>query len=131
MSIHINYNLHTQGYNPTAKRGTTATGGFAMPDMKDTSVTETDESESRAGDKIDVDENGMIQNHLRAQVKMLPAGIGMTAAEFVKYHEDRTAKIVFDFGEDGSVRIKEGLSKADYLRAKQSLMEMELWRQGK
>ena len=128
MSISVSNDLHTQSYIPAIKKNNSETSSFTIPDMNDTTVT--DVSESHASSKIGIDDNGMIQNHLRSQVQMLPAG-WMTDEELMKYQEERTAKIVYDFHEDGTVTIKEGLSKADYLRAIEGLEVYYRWLRGK
>jgi hypothetical protein len=117
MSNSISNNLNTQYYSTTQKKNKPETSSFT--------ITKMDEKEL-----ISDEELINFQNELKSKARMLPKGVGMTGEEFLKHIESTTAKIVFEFGQDGSIRIKEGLSQADYRRAELALRDIEFWRRG-
>ena len=117
MSIGINSNLQGTSHYPVAKKAKTGTGTFSIPT--------NNEDEENA-----VDLSGIFRSDWRSVIQQLPDGIGMNDAQLIAKIEERTANIVFDFGDDGSVTIRQGLSRYDLARAQAALRELELWRQG-
>lgn len=127
MSISINNNPHTQSYHPAAKSGKTTTDAFNLPEPQDMPVAEA--FEARASGKMSDEEFAIYQKQFISQARMLPPEI-MNGNRLLEFQEANTAKIVFEFGEGGSIRIKEGLSPEDYARAKATLRDIEFWRSG-
>ncbi|UQZ89463.1 hypothetical protein C4J81_09730 [Deltaproteobacteria bacterium Smac51] len=84
---------------------------------------ETAVNEENSSTEFYVEASGVVHNSSGTQIQSLPEGFGLIGDEAIKYLENRGAKIIFDFGEDGSVSIKKGLSTEDYLRAKRTLEE--------
>lgn len=129
MSISINNNVHNRAYQQAAQKNKFNASTFFIPFVEE---AETSSSEISKDDDIGIpliDENGIIRQEVLSKARMLPPDIinGNRLQEFI---ENNTAKIVFEFGQGGSIRIKEGLSQADYLRAKSTLRDIEFWRNG-
>ena len=127
MNINTISNLHSQSYNQIMKRNSVETENFTMPNMDEQSPVEASNPYSKK--ELRDEDFSFIYNDLTSRARMLPPEI-MNSNSLLKFQEAHTAKIVFEFGEDGSIRIKDGLSQADYASAKKALSDYEFWLNG-
>jgi hypothetical protein len=129
MSIAISNNLQTQYYSPTVKKEKAEAGNFTIPETNEPEPEPFDVSDAHSKGIISDDEFRIFQNDLLSRARVLQ-GIGMNDEQLLAWHEARTAKIVFEFGDDASIRIKPGLTKAEYDLALETLKEIEYRRRG-
>lgn len=127
MSISINNNPYIQNYTTVAKSGK-PTDVFALPNEQDLSTA--GDSDSTASNRITEIDYEEVQEFLRTKAKALPDGFGMTGEEAEEYLKNMGAPILYEFNEDGSTSIKEGLSHAQWLLAKKNLAKMQPFKPG-
>lgn len=71
---------------------------------------------------ISITENGVLEG---AAARALPDSILASSEKNLAGIIDKGTKVLFEFGEDGSINIKPGLLQKDYLRAQATLREWE------
>lgn len=69
-----------------------------------------------------ITENGVLQG---VTVKALPEEILARSEQHLAKIKEKGTKVLFEFGDDGSISIKPGLPMEDYLRAQITLREWE------
>lgn len=127
MSISINNNPYIQNYTTTVGNRK-PTDVFALPNQQDLSTA--DDSDSPVSNLITMVDYEEVQEFLRTKAKVLPEGIGMRGEEVDEYFKNMGAPILYEFNEDGSASIKEGLSQEHWLLAKSNLAKMQPFKPG-
>ncbi len=84
-------------------------------------------ADSSGAPSVKVTKDGVIEG-LTANV--LPEDIVMKSEQNLAKIIERGTKVLFEFGEDGSVSIKPGLFHEDYLRAQACLLQWEIHKPG-
>ena len=76
---------------------------------------------------VSITENGVLEG---VAVRALPESILAKSGQHLAKIIEKGTKVLFEFGEDGSVSIKPGLSMEDYMRAQAALREWEMHEPG-
>ncbi len=126
MITSINNNLYNPNYTTAARSGKSA-DVFALPNQQDISATD---SELPVNDRITMVDYEEVQEFLRTQAKALPDDIGMVGERANEYFKNQAAPILYVFNEDGSVSIKEGLSRELQILALKNLANMQPFKSG-
>lgn len=88
---------------------------------------EADSSNAENAAGISITENGVLEG---ATARALPDSILASSKKNLTDIIDKGTKVLFEFGEGGSISIKPGLLREDYLRAQATLREWEIHEPG-
>ena len=127
MSISITNNPYIQNYT-TVTKSEKPTDVFTLPNQQDLSVA--DNSDSPANNRITTVDYKEVQEFLSSNVKVVPDDFGMRGEEAYEYLKNMGAPILYEFNEDGSASIKEGLTQELWLLAKKNLVNMQPFKSG-
>ncbi len=88
---------------------------------------EADASNAENAAGISIAENGGIGG---MTIRALPDRLLASSAKHLADIQEKGTKVLFEFGQDGSISIKPGLLRDDYLRAQATLREWEIHEPG-
>ncbi len=88
---------------------------------------EADLNNAENASGISITKNGVLTG---ATARALPDSILASSEKNLAAIREKGTKVLFEFGEDGSISIKPGLLRDDYLRAKATLREWEIHEPG-
>ena len=107
MSISINSSMHNSSYSSIKQKPRKESSGVPFPNIT---------------------EDGVLEGFA---ARMLPEGMGLSNDQMMAKLYPNRARKIFEFGNDGSIRILPGLSPQDLLRAQTILREIRMWEQGR